>query len=555
MSLNTILQQEKSQMKTDLLPFFTNFSEFYWLHNKYAPGLGKSQTTIECIARSPENFVIVIPNHKMIYGKYNMVDNCWKNGISYQARLGKTKRVIESTDHKLKISDTLKYRIVNEDEGPIGTKICMQPSGSEYYPGCKNCAHYNDCLYNQFREEFEYKQIIFSTIQNLNEFPNRIIIFDESIEQQKLVFKTFTKLQVKKLGIHIEDLHTENVCGNIIHYYHTVSVLAKHLAHDAESEEEYFFKLFMKSITLKTQMVKDDNGSNRRFVHVNAFAKLINNGDKIMIFGELIHFLPKKYIKILYNCATIPENLLKKTLDVDNSITLPSVFGTCNDICYDWKIINSQYFDIEKLKNPIIQFKFNWTKKSSIIFLPTLHDFLIQFYTRKRVLIVTKMEFEEDFNNLSECFESIDLKIVHYNAGRGFNTLEQIDEEQYDLVIVYGRFGLDQYTRNIWKKIGYNDNLLNAMEMNEILQALHRCRPLKHPDIPIILMSDRKLLDKMHIEKYPIALFKWILLDSNLDIEKSKPELETMFNTTFNGNLYKQYNIFKNFIKDSLDKI
>ena len=226
MSLVKNLNFDVSNMKQDILPYFTNVdSKQSWLHNRYPPGLGKSRNTIESIFYSTENWVIVIPNHKMIYGKHNMVWNCWKNSIPYQNMIGKTRYVIKSTNKEFKIADDINLRLVDtEKEGFIGKKLCLQPSGREYVPGCTDCVFSEKCLYNRLKENAENKQIIFTPIHTLSMYQYKNIVFDESIEQNKLIIKTYTQKQLNKFGIILDDIKNVKIAGKNVIYYNNISI-------------------------------------------------------------------------------------------------------------------------------------------------------------------------------------------------------------------------------------------------------------------------------------------------------------------------------------------
>ncbi len=529
------LEKESRRMFDKLTLYFANERDDFWLHNRYPPGLGKSRYTIDLIAKSNLDFDIVIPNHAMLYGKNGMVDNCRRHGISYQNALGKRQYVAKNYNPTLKIADDLHYRVVSEDEVKKGVnceKLCMRDDGNEYFPSCKGCENSELCLYKKFGDNMQNKRVIFTPIQSLKKFENRFIIFDESIEQLMKAELTNTRENLEELGVILEKEEIQSISGRDITYFNNISIAEENYINfkkeeDPKNEGEYFLWLYLKSVLQGKEpiFISESDGSNPRYQWKGVQARINNKNKKIILFGKLINFMPLHFKGIIYNCATISQELLEKTMNF-NSDENPTIFNDYNNIEYhDWKEIKSKIFEIDNLDNPILQFKGNWGQNSYNTFFDYIIKMFSRFYEEKKSLLITKKELKKDFKKY---FNRFDIKMAHYSSARGYNTLEIKDEDnQYDLVLLYGRFGFDPFIRDVWKRIGYSDELIDQMEMNEILQALHRCRALLHPKIPIMLMCDKNLLKKMDIIKMHIDNLKLLIDHGELNnaITKEKFEL------------------------------
>lgn len=529
-----LMAHESHNMQLEIRKFIQNPEPENWLFNHYPPGFSKSRSMIEEIGRTHSKWAIVTPNHKMIYGKYSMVDNCIRNGINYQDRIGKARYIRPTTIPNLCIGSGIPFRLVLEGEQvlPIDEKICKQPAGREYVPGCTECTFSETCRYNWLKSLLNARQIVFTPIHNLTEMEHRSIAFDESIEQAKLASRTFTKQQAKDLGIILEEPRSIQIYGKAVTIYDNVCLSR---AGAPDTQESYFLDLFIKSATLAVKRIRDSNGKNPRSLLVGLLGMAIPGSAHITIFGELLRFLPQTFERLLYNCATISQPLLEAIFNATDPAKSSAIFGIgCPP--YSWLPIESRHFKATLLPNPVIQFTYSWSKQTAIKFLPMLQQFLLQFTEGSHVLLVTKLDFERDTDSDFKAFfpdVSYDIEFVHYNAGRGFNTKEREDgSAQYNLVIVYGRFGFNDFIRAQWKAIGYSDDLINLMERNEIIQAIHRFRPLKHPDIPILILSDDNVLAEMALDRYPISVLRAAILENNLQSDLSAEDLATLLSVS-----------------------
>jgi len=167
----------------------------------------------------------------------------------------------------------------------------------------------------------------------------------------------------------------------------------------------------------------------------------------------------RSYDKVIFNCATTPREL--------ESLYFGHQFSACISVGTD-------------LTNPIIQIGSRWGLYNTQKREEDVMSFLCKIRPVGKMMVVTKKFAEKDFEALS------DTVVVHYGSARGMNTFE----DDYALVVIYGAYHYDPLTKVKMMVCGITEALIGQMEDAEVIQALHRFRPINRPDIPIILMSN-----------------------------------------------------------------
>lgn len=457
-TLDHLIRQERKEMRDFIFNEYDNGA--IYIRNNAPPGIGKSHLTVELVETHPEdNFVIVIPDHDMATGTDNLEDMLDRKNISYLHIYGKSQPHI------------------------IYNRYCLQPKGQEYFPGCSfkfrihdlenisnnllthynfnienetaNCKYRNHCPYKmQFRHLDDY-QVIICVIEHAKMFDDRIMIFDESFEQKLLSSQIVSNSDLKKYRITL--MHKEFISTNGVERKFYNKVITENIP--ITDEKSYFLSRFFQSVENMHAYEIKRNYKGKEYT----FYK---------IFGKRIDYMPENYLRIIFNCATTPTSLMCKITETE--------FWE-----WDWRIYNSERFNVRKLSNPVIKFKHNWGVNLSTNWLEKVTQYMKDLKIENS-LIVTKKAIEEE---ITEKFP--DCRFVHFNAGRGFNSMDKGNK----VIIQYGRFGFDPLTKVLWNKIGFTDDLIKQMELSEMYQCLHRGRPLLHPDIPIIMMSDKDMLD------------------------------------------------------------
>jgi hypothetical protein len=164
----------------------------------------------------------------------------------------------------------------------------------------------------------------------------------------------------------------------------------------------------------------------------------------------------------------------------------------------------------------------------------------------KNLLIVTKKDIKEVMSK-----EFPNATFVHFNAGRGFNSAD--NGGNYDLLIQFGRFGFTPVNREMFRLIGFSEKLVHDMEISEMLQCLHRGRPLLHPNVPIIMMSDRDIFPDIE----PLSVNLLQLFYDHYDAvltDDSYDELMIKLNVK-SRNKVNQFKYFAEFVRNHVYKM
>ena len=492
------------------------------LRNFAPPGIGKTYTMVELIHEHPEEqFVIVIPNHSMAMGNGDLEDMLDKRNIQWIHVFGK------------------------KQGHSIFNKYCLRPDGEEYYPGCSfsfnpsdipyleekydgtyrfdldtgktKCSHASECPYKHQFVSINNTQVVICVLEHMSMFDDRVLVFDESFEQKLLASYIVNKEQIADYGIRIEHEETVKLGREKFKFYKTVSLDEVIQIHNQES---YFLAKFFQSTN-----------------HINAYrikSKKSAFKGKYCLFGIRTNYLPN-YTRLFFNCATTPLSLMYK-------ITGTEIWGEMGSEFGGWIIYESEEFSVKNLENPMIKINHTWSKDLSTKWLDKAIEYFRMFGDRN--LIVTKKGLKQKFIDRFP-----NSKFVHFNAGRGFNS---VDDENRTLIIQYGRFGFTPLNREMWRRIGFDKALVDQMEESEMLQCLHRGRPILHPHIPILMMSDQHLFP--HVDRVSVTLLG--LFRDHYDIDLDLPIKEIMEKMEEkNKNKIYQYKKFVKFIRKYIYKL
>lgn len=462
------------------------------IRNMTPPGIGKSHTTVDIIYHHPDDmFLILIPNHDMAVGEGNLESMLEEYGIDYIHVYGK----LQKTE--------------------LGEKYCMRNPGEEYYPGCTlhyeleelsilmndhenynwniencnaTCAYMNKCPYKEQFQEIYKKQVIICVLEHAAMFQDRVLIIDESFEQKMLVTQFIYDTELLTYNIKVENPIADQINGREYQFFTKIETIEPITINNTRS---YFLSQFFNNTT-----------------NLHAFHK--DNG--FLVFGRRDNYLPN-YRRIVFNCATTPHKIMTNITNTDNYD--------------DWYTFKSSYHKVDSLPNPLIKFAYDWNKNMASN--ANHMDSIIKIFTtcnikEEEILLVTKKDFVEYFQReLSICLDETKLACVHYNAGRGFNSFNK----PFKVLLMYGRFGFTPLNRKMFNLIGFSDELVDAMQWSEMMQSLHRGRPLLNTTMPIIFMSDKNIIETEY-KISPIVIstfFKNVDQDINMPINRLRKEL------------------------------
>ncbi len=509
---------ERADMRDEIFKFYDDDNSTL-IRNYAPPGIGKTHLMIELIyAHIDEKFLIVIPNHEMAKGDGDLEDMLRKRHIDFIHVYGKTQ------PHN------------------VYPKYCMRKDGEEHYPGCvcmlnkKNisdlfekhtdtydfdlpnkkarCIHRHECPYKAQMRNVDDYQVIICVLEHASMFNDRVLIFDESFEQKLLSINVINMDQIDRYSISLKNDSNPKLGGSIYKFWSNVKLLKNIEIIDAHS---YFMDKFFENTTkISAYLTREGN---------------------VCLFGRTKNYMPERYTRIIFNCATTPIGLMQNITNTEFSDMMD------NDLC-GWSIYKSKRFDNMKLLNPIIKFKHNWTKKLSEKWI----SLVIKYFTMfgKNLLIVTKKDIKEVMSK-----EFPNATFVHFNAGRGFNSAD--NGGNYDLLIQFGRFGFTPVNREMFRLIGFSEKLVHDMEISEMLQCLHRGRPLLHPNVPIIMMSDRDIFPDIE----PLSVNLLQLFYDHYDAvltDDSYDELMIKLNVK-SRNKVNQFKYFAEFVRNHVYKM
>jgi len=434
-SIHTSIELERINIKSFIKDCMNPKNYISHVRLNLPPGLGKSYFTTQLPALYPnENFIYIVPSHKIAE---SVKIELHKHGVQDIVHVKGKKQlaVINKLDEY-----TGEYYNVAE-------KLCKKPDGEEYYPGCKGCEHFGQCEWSLQFDRASNSQVIITTIHNIQRLGDfRIVVYDESFDNQIIKTKFFNAKHInlsEKTIIKTKSKHP-------FAFYDKVELLESFKIHD---EETYFLSLFFES-----------------YKNIHAYKDLVKGST--YIYGELRVVKPFIYDKIIFCCATTTNELMFNITDIKEE---------------KWKIYEPLYFNSNNIINPMIKFSTKktkyWSKEYARKNLPIVFGGLKHLIVNKRfkLLVITKKDFVNDINRY---FPEAD--IVYYGNGRGYNDFNQ----HYDLVIVYGNYGMTDLNIMMLESLGFSNEIIRDMEKSEIYQCIHRCRPLLHPDIPFLVMTD-----------------------------------------------------------------
>jgi hypothetical protein len=504
---------ERIQMKEEIFKAYDDLNCDY-IRN-YAPcGIGKTHLSVDLIKEHPEeSFSIIIPDHKMAQGSGDLEEMLKANRIDYIHIFGKTQ-----IGHR--------------------GKYCLRTEGEEYYPGCGidfdsrkdlldfsekyresyryndnklkcSCAYRSQCEYKKQMKESETKQVIICVLEHTSLFDNKVMIFDESFEQKLISYQDINEGELKKYNLSLSSEDFVDFGNRILKFYKINRTNNIKIS----SQRDYFVNRFFEG---------NDN--------IQCYK--VSRGDNVIykMFGFKTNYIPPNYRKIIFNCATTPDNIMR-------IITNTEFLEGLNPEDGGWFIYKSKIFNVRNLENPIMKSSYNWNKRMAIGYMKDVAKYLNCI--TKNGLMITKKDIETEVMQILDQWD-----FVHYNSGRGFNSLK---DKGFDLIVMYGRFGFDPITKEIWKRLGFRNSEIDSIETSEMLQCLHRGRPLLNPDIPIMLMTDKDLFQSYN--KFSFKILEMYYKNLGINYKISYKDLSIRLKEKSNCVL-KQFVDFCEFIKD-----
>lgn len=487
--------------------FLKNPSQQYF--RNFAPcGTGKttilSQIICEVIRHYPEFRVFyVIPNHKMVLGKDNLIDMFEKEEMLHRHMRGKV-NADKDEESLCKIPKKYPYRLGCESTRKKFNEFSrMDSSIDNYYNATTKkmangfplkmmeCDEYDRCPYRkQFKDldeidsegNYKYQVVIgsfemYQILMERGEYKFPLVVFEESFDNKILDSVYISQEKVKSLKLKLKD-DSDNLDERLreIFSFYTVKFKSSELPKWALNEDDYTLLQFMK-----------------RHKNDNVFAVKTNVKPGVYELFTKWKVQIGNRTKVIFNCATTPyeamEVMFDKPLeDWDNfkpeyldSIVNPSIIFGNSELWWGVNQIES-YLDVFK------------------IFLLTISNQFEKINGRKpRIIVITKLKTEnKKVKKELENLEIENLHVVHYGASRGSNRLNS--KNGCDLAIVYGRYGLTQRDIEKYKRIGLSEKVIQQLVYSDILQAIHRVRPLLHPEIPLILCIDPYFSEELYID-------------------------------------------------------
>ena len=463
LSIQDKIDEDRILMKNFLFDKLDN-PDINFVRLYIPPGIGKSRIMLEYITAHPNlKFIIITLNIDMVNGidgiKEYLDANIGRD--SWMQVMGKTQE-----------SNIIEWDDFDHDYIVHRSKLCNRRDGEEYFPGCKGCQFSTNrsCNYWKQWQDMYRKQVVVSTIDNISRLPtNRIIFFDESFDNaildKQLIPEEYREMillsgeSTKKLGAHTYT------------FYEHAS-----LSEDFEiiNKETYFISMFFKYNTMIQARMTEK--------------------EELLVFGKKNIEFPD-YQKMVFNCGTTPIDLMIEITDT-------KYYDGYNN---GWYIHKCKHFKSNEIRNMVLSFRYNWTRKYSEASIPSIFGKFNRGLINKKILVITK----KDFISLIKPFLP-KAQYTHFGI-RGINTYNQ----DYDLVIIYGRYGLTPIDYECFLRIGFKKKIVDQMGISAMLQAIHRFRPLLRPEIPVIIMSDQGV----NFGNKPMNRKRWDDYIGNYDME------------------------------------
>jgi len=437
------LELEWGSLERFLFDFVNNGME-HIARIKLPPGTGKSYATARLPSLFPDKkFIYIVPNHDLARTVMDHLDGF---GTKYVHVLGKAKQIL------------------NVFKEVIREKPCHRTGGDEYFPGCSTCNYNADksCEWHKQFEAAARSQVIITTYHQVCRCgEGRIVIYDESPET--LVSNSYVLPTHFFPSVSFGSKFKKKAGANTYTFYGSVELDEDF---EIETKDCYYLDLFFKS---------------------NTNIKCCVNGKTFVLFGRTKTFLPEQYDKLIFTCATTDETVASTIFNIPMPLPdVPDLF---------WHTYEPKAFKTNKIKNRILKIyggrskrgTGGWGKNYSERSLPYVFKMFSGWFSSHDVLVITKKDFEP---KIKKYLPQAD--VVYYGKGRGINDFNRA----YDLILIYGRFGLRPLDFAIMDELGFNEQTVRDMEISEMLQCLHRGRPVTHPKTPIMVMSDSHLLDE-----------------------------------------------------------
>jgi len=444
-SLKIILEKERNLHKNTMFQLLDDPTVKH-IRSFAPPGLGKSYIMLEYIRQHPElKFLIIVLNHKQV------VENGIKNFLD-------TYIGIENWQHlkgKKQESDIWVYDDFQMEMVMHRRKLCRKPDGQEYYPGCPTCEYVstNLCAYKNQWNNLNDKQVIVTTIESIipHKLPKgRIIFVDESFDTKVLKVEL-----VKEEDLNLITLSGRTIkkCGSDMFTFYNEVSLVEDFTIDSE----------------KTKFLHDFFSKNTDGSLPDVQAHSLSNNNNIVLIKRLnVDFYELKYSKMVFNCATTPIEVMKYITNTQFSEAWENEA---------WNYYYSKIFSTDRIDNKILSFKYKWTKNMANNGIQNVFKMLKKFLYNKNVFIGTKKSYIKE---IKKYLPNADY--AHYGM-RGDNTFNK----EYDLIIIYGLFGLTPVDYECLRRIGIPSKIARLMDIGVMKQLDHRGRLILHPNVPVMM--------------------------------------------------------------------
>lgn len=475
-----MLAEERFNHTDWLFEMFDNENVTY-IRDSAACGIGKTTTNARLIANHPnQKFLVVVPYYEVLKGNDTILTRLKEFGVK---------------DSEIRI-------IRGKTEEKYDTRLCLKEKGTEYFPGCSfeyepdfekeslnnyiwndkdciaTCIHKNKCPYSQQYENFESVRIIITTFHLMKRFDDeRSIILDESIEMYLKYEESYTKEELDYYNVKLEEPDEINFQKN----------------NKEDNGKVIFYKKVLLDKPIKINSARAYFLNKSLLENENMQAYQFKKSNEVHLFCNNKMYFPSMFRKMIYSCGTTPMNIVYKVTNTEHLQGSENVIGAFEDcITSGWQIYKPKHFDVEKLKNKVLKMNHNWSKSLSEFNLPILIKAIKLLCKDTKVLIVTKLKFEEKINKDADNIQMMgdNIRIVHFGMGRALN-LDFVP----DVVILYGRWGYAGVQKEVFRRLGFSDEMIAAMEKSEMLQGLHRGRCIIHCDQKIFLISDRNIMN------------------------------------------------------------
>jgi hypothetical protein len=475
------MRVDQEALKQSLLDFINSNKRLFRI--KVICGWGKSYVIANLMANTDQKYIYCTVDHRACE---NFCVELIKHGIDHTHFWGK-----------------------KNEKNPL----CAEPRHA-YYPGCiiegrsiggyihtpngnSICPQRDACLYHR---QDRTKRVLVTTFEDLELLFDeaRIVILDESPEKLLIRSMRTTQPQVRTaqedhllIGTEFDEIPASKPATKVYpdptRYNHpswdnTVDVNAQWSAfergmmyiHDIPLQGEHSY-VYYPRLSINFEVHNEET-----HMLANFFNTTVNQSGIPREFGYIDCYGRSRYIippltrKVIFSCATTPIPLHEEMLGV----------------------ADESYICDLAIENPIIRVAYTWTKSFALDHLEWFKNLVLYLKNDgKRVFIATKKEFavgKEGTDKTPEAgsFKALGFDTAWFGYGRGFNDFNK----EYDYIFVYGSYHYPPDVVKINELCGITRELSEQMCESDVTQTLMRARMFMHPKTPVILMTNKNIL-------------------------------------------------------------